>query len=55
MPKETVELPVFFYLEPAMLNDRELRGVEKITLSYIFHRSQDNPASVNVSIVDTAK
>jgi hypothetical protein len=33
---ETVDMPVFFYLDPDMLNDLNMRGVETVTLSYTF-------------------
>lgn len=39
LPHETVEMPVLFYIDPAMLDDREMRGVDKLTLSYTFFRS----------------
>lgn len=33
---ETVDMPVFFYLDPDMLNDLNTRGIETVTLSYTF-------------------
>lgn len=33
---ETVDMPVFFYLDPDLLNDLNMRGVETVTLSYTF-------------------
>ncbi len=33
---ETVDMPVFFYLDPDMLNDLNMKGVETVTLSYTF-------------------
>ncbi|KAF9768954.1 hypothetical protein IL306_013687 [Fusarium sp. DS 682] len=33
---ETVDMPVFFYLDPDLLNDMNMRGVETVTLSYTF-------------------
>ncbi|AFZ80515.1 cytochrome C oxidase assembly protein cox11, putative [Theileria equi strain WA] len=35
-PGEEVDLPVLFFLDPKILEDHRLDGVEKITLSYIF-------------------
>ncbi len=33
---ETVDMPVFFYLDPDMLDDLNMRGIETVTLSYTF-------------------
>lgn len=33
---ETVDMPVFFYLDPDMLNDLNMRGINEVTLSYTF-------------------
>ena len=33
---ETVDMPVFFYLDPDMLTDLNMKGVETVTLSYTF-------------------
>lgn len=39
-PGERVEMPVTFYVDPDMLDDREARDTHTITLSYTFHRSE---------------
>lgn len=36
-PGERVAMPVSFFVDPAMLEDREARGVRQITLSYTMH------------------
>jgi cytochrome c oxidase assembly protein subunit 11 len=36
-PGETVLMPVTFYVDPAIVDDREARYLERITLSYTFH------------------
>ena len=33
---ETVDMPVFFYLDPDMLNDLNMRNINEVTLSYTF-------------------
>ncbi|KAL7623986.1 Cytochrome c oxidase assembly protein cox11, mitochondrial [Parahypoxylon ruwenzoriense] len=37
---ETVDMPVFFYLDPDMLNDLNMRGVNEVTLSYTFFKAK---------------
>ena len=39
-PGERVEMPESFYVDPAMLDDREARDVTGITLSYTMHRAE---------------
>ncbi len=37
MPGERVQMPVTFYVDPAIVEDRDVSGVHRITLSYTFH------------------
>lgn len=37
-PKQTVDMPVNFYIDPAIDNDHDLCDVKKIVLSYTFFR-----------------
>lgn len=43
-PHQEVRMPVVYYVDPAILDDADSKGVEQITLSYTFHRLED-PAS----------
>lgn len=38
---ETVDMPVFFYLDPDLLNDLNMKGVETVTLNYTFFSKFD--------------
>ena len=46
-PGQEVTMPVLYYVDPAMLDDPNMQGVQQITLSYTFHRTKDpvRPAS----------
>lgn len=37
-PGETVLMPVSFYVDPAIVEDRDAKHIKAITLSYTFHR-----------------
>lgn len=37
---ETVDMPVFFYLDPDLLNDLNMKGIETVTLSYTFFKAR---------------
>jgi cytochrome c oxidase assembly protein subunit 11 len=39
-PQESADLPVAFYVDPAIANDRNLDDVSVITLSYTFYRAK---------------
>ena len=37
-PNEKLDMPVFFFLDPELLNDKQLSGLTDITLSYTFFK-----------------
>jgi len=39
-PGQRVDMPVIFFVDPAALQDPNMKGVEQITLSYTFHRAK---------------
>lgn len=40
-PHQEVRMPVYFYVDPAMLDDENAKGVEQITLSYTFYKLEE--------------
>lgn len=40
-PGEEIRMPVLFYVDPAIMQDENAKGVEQITLSYTFHKAQN--------------
>lgn len=46
-PGETADLPVSFFIDPALASDPNLRDVDTITLSYTFFRAK--PGAENLS------
>jgi cytochrome c oxidase assembly protein subunit 11 len=53
-PGERVQMPVTFYVDPAIVEDRDVRaqGLNTITLSYTFHRT-DLPEEQQAAVVET--
>ena len=41
LPGETVDMPVFFYIDPDFLTDRTMQRLNTMTLSYTFFRASD--------------
>ncbi|CAG8956106.1 hypothetical protein HYFRA_00011891 [Hymenoscyphus fraxineus] len=37
---ETVDMPVFFYIDPDFVNDPSMKGIEQVTLSYTFFKAR---------------
>jgi cytochrome c oxidase assembly protein subunit 11 len=38
-PGQEVQMPVLYYVDPAILDDENAKDIEQITLSYTFHRA----------------
>lgn len=57
-PGETVMMPVSFFVDPAIVDDREGQYVHTITLSYTFYQidlpEEELQAAVNPSVLTTA-
>lgn len=39
-PGQEVDMPVLYFIDPAALDDPNMKDVEQITLSYTFHRTE---------------
>jgi cytochrome c oxidase assembly protein Cox11 len=46
MPHETVDMPVFFYIDTAFLEDPFMTTANTITLNYTFFRSRSGEPDV---------
>ncbi|MBA3911853.1 MAG: cytochrome c oxidase assembly protein [Rhodobacter sp.] len=55
-PGETVQMPVSFYVDPAIVDDVEGRFVQEIVLSYTFHETPlpEEQAALTTSAVSNA-
>ena len=46
-PNETVKLPVSFYIDPEIMNDKDLKDRHNVTLSYSFFKSPETTTTSN--------
>lgn len=42
-PREVVDMPVFFYIDPEFATDRRLKNIDHLTLSYVFFKTGEVP------------
>ncbi len=54
LPGQEVDMPVSFYVDPAILDDPSTRDVKLITLSYTFHRTDDEETDKSSATVAKA-
>jgi cytochrome c oxidase assembly protein subunit 11 len=52
-PHQTVQMPVTFYVDPAIAQDREAKYITEITLSYTFHQISLEDAEAALAPVAT--
>ena len=48
-PGERVQMPVTFYVDPEIVEDRDAKYVHRITLSYTFHETEMPEAQANLT------
>ena len=46
-------MPVSFYVDPELVDDRDAGHVRDITLSYTFHRTEPRSAALDSGAADT--
>ncbi|MBU2957542.1 cytochrome c oxidase assembly protein [Paracoccus sp. 1_MG-2023] len=52
-PGERIEMPVNFYVDPEIVQDRDASWVRDITLSYTFHRTEPQSAALDTGTSGT--
>lgn len=51
-PGQEVRMPVTYFVDPAIRNDPDARGIEQITLSYTFHMAHTQPVANDAKALD---
>lgn len=54
-PGERVQMPVTFYVDPEIVNDKEAKLIKEITLSYTFHETPLTPEQQAALAPETVK
>lgn len=52
-PGERIEMPVSFFVDPELVEDRDASWVRDITLSYTFHRTEPKSAALDTGTSGT--
>lgn len=52
---ETVELPVAFFLDPALEKDPSMKAIESVTLSYTFYTSKKKTPVASADVISKPK
>ena len=53
-PGQEVDMPVQYYVDPAILTDPDAKGIEQITLSYTFHKVEQQAEQQAAKPLDRA-
>jgi cytochrome c oxidase assembly protein subunit 11 len=51
--RQSIDMPVTFFVDPKIVEDESAKNIEEITLSYTFYRS-DDPSDVAAALEDGA-
>lgn len=54
-PHQTLEMPVVFFLDPALENDETMNGVAEVVLSYTFYRQKTVAAQAAAATIEQTR